>query len=302
MQKRLESLSVVIPNYNHGTYLPGLLDRILADRSVPGEIIIIDDASTDNSVEIVKKYQSNNTSIHLYKNQKNLGPIATFNEGFQLASGEFISACSADDLPFAGFYAECVNLLEKDTQLGMCFGNPCFFKNEKPYDFECISLYKAESALVLKPNEIVSLLKNSRFWLPSHSAIYRKKAMVHAGFYKEELGILCDWFMNIKIAFHFGIGYIPKSFAALRVLDNSFCHKTLRQKDLRKKVALALMKEIENEKNHQFAQAIKESRILSRLHPKMLLDLLFIPKHFPDVFFPILKKIKDYSYQKLLGK
>ena len=51
-------LSVTLPNYNHAQYLEGALDAILNQRYEPMELVIIDDASTDNSVEIIEKYMA----------------------------------------------------------------------------------------------------------------------------------------------------------------------------------------------------------------------------------------------------
>ena len=90
------SIAVIVPVYNVERYLDETLISIKNQISKPNEIIIIDDGSTDNSFEIIKKYSTD--SIHQIIRTKNNGLGQTRNLGLSIAKSEYIYFCDADDL------------------------------------------------------------------------------------------------------------------------------------------------------------------------------------------------------------
>ncbi|MBP5369861.1 MAG: glycosyltransferase [Bacteroidales bacterium] len=88
--------SVLIANYNNGIYLEEALQSVLAQTYTNWEIILVDDASTDNSKEIYKKYSSD-TRIHIYYNDKNYGCGYTKRRCVELAKGEICGFLDPDD-------------------------------------------------------------------------------------------------------------------------------------------------------------------------------------------------------------
>lgn len=91
-------VSVALATYNGAKYLSSQLDSILKQNYKNIEIIIVDDASSDNTLEIIESYQQTNKNITLYKNDKNLGLLRTFEKAINLSSGDFIALCDQDDI------------------------------------------------------------------------------------------------------------------------------------------------------------------------------------------------------------
>ncbi len=91
-----ELVSIVIPNYNKGKYLEDTLNSILSQTYKKLEIIIVDDGSTDNSVEILMKYESCDNRIQVYYNE-HLGKIEALNFGVSKSSGNYIKIWGSDD-------------------------------------------------------------------------------------------------------------------------------------------------------------------------------------------------------------
>jgi len=94
-------LSLVIPAYNEGRTIHMILDRIKAVELVNGiqkELIIVNDCSSDNTVEAVEKYQSENPEmdIRLFSQSKNMGKGAALHKGIELATGEYLLIQDAD--------------------------------------------------------------------------------------------------------------------------------------------------------------------------------------------------------------
>ncbi|MBM3804581.1 MAG: glycosyltransferase family 2 protein [Acidimicrobiia bacterium] len=84
------TLSVIIPNYNHAAFLPRSLGAILAQSVQPLEIIVMDDASTDNSVEVIESFVRRHPHIRLHRNARNLGVVANGNRAVDLAQGDYM--------------------------------------------------------------------------------------------------------------------------------------------------------------------------------------------------------------------
>ena len=96
-------ISVIIPFYNVEDYIEECLDSVIAQKGVRTEIILVDDGSTDGSVEIVKDFIRRYKNISLYHEDEK-GPGAARNLGVKYASGEFIAFADADDILKEGIY------------------------------------------------------------------------------------------------------------------------------------------------------------------------------------------------------
>jgi len=90
-------VSVVIPNYNSGKYLREAILSVL-EQNVDLEVIVIDDASKDKSIDMIRDLMDAHPEIHLLKNDKNLGIASARNQGVLASRGEYVAFLDADDL------------------------------------------------------------------------------------------------------------------------------------------------------------------------------------------------------------
>ncbi len=104
-------ISVVMPNYNYAQHLAAALDSILAQSFPAHEIIVVDDGSTDNSIEIIRSYGK---KVHLIE-QENLHVSAARNAGIKAAAGNWISLLDSDDLWHPRKLELQVNALERNA-------------------------------------------------------------------------------------------------------------------------------------------------------------------------------------------
>jgi glycosyltransferase involved in cell wall biosynthesis/GT2 family glycosyltransferase len=97
---KLPKISVVIPNFNYGHYLKGRLESIISQTKAIFEIILLDDASTDNSLEVLYDWMEHqNVEIRIINSEKNSGSVFTqWKKGIEAASGEYVWIAEADDL------------------------------------------------------------------------------------------------------------------------------------------------------------------------------------------------------------
>lgn len=90
--------SVVLAAYNGAIFIREQLDSIFQQSTSIGELIIVDDHSTDGTSEIIKEYAANYSKITLITNEQNEGVVSSFEKGIKAASGDIIFLCDQDDL------------------------------------------------------------------------------------------------------------------------------------------------------------------------------------------------------------
>lgn len=91
-------VSVIIPNYNHARFLDERIQSVLNQTYQNFEVIILDDKSSDNSVEVIRKYKDNPHISHIVVNDENSGsPFKQWQKGIELAKGEIVWLAESDD-------------------------------------------------------------------------------------------------------------------------------------------------------------------------------------------------------------
>jgi glycosyltransferase involved in cell wall biosynthesis len=112
-------LSIIIPNYNNELTIKDTIDSILNNNYKNFEIIIIDDCSTDKSVEIIRENYENNPKIKLYINNKNYGTFYGRNRGILLSKGYYIANVDGDDTIHPDKFVFEINELENENKDGL---------------------------------------------------------------------------------------------------------------------------------------------------------------------------------------
>lgn len=115
-------VSVIVPNYNYARYLPVRLESILNQTFQDFELILLDDASTDNSVQVLEEYRNHPHVSQLVVNDKNTGsPFLQWMKGILLARGKYVWIAEADDVADSQFLETCVQLAEKEENMSVCY-------------------------------------------------------------------------------------------------------------------------------------------------------------------------------------
>lgn len=129
--KKTPQVSVVIPCYNYGHYLPAAVESVLRQETVDVRVIIVDDSSTDDSLAIAEALAVKDNRIRVFARHVNGGPVATFNEGLAAVEGKYIVRLDADDLLTPGSLLRSVAVAETYPGVGLVYGHPLHFEGNQ---------------------------------------------------------------------------------------------------------------------------------------------------------------------------
>ncbi|PXW35611.1 UNVERIFIED_CONTAM: glycosyl transferase family 2 [Williamsia faeni] len=126
------TVSVVIPCYKYGKYLPGAVKSALDQPGIDVDVLIVDDASPDDSAAVAESLAAADPRVSVLVHETNRGHIATYNDGLRLARGTYVVLLSADDLLPDGALTRAVALLEARPDVAFVYGFPQYFEDTPP--------------------------------------------------------------------------------------------------------------------------------------------------------------------------
>ncbi|MDP4011165.1 MAG: glycosyltransferase family 2 protein [Candidatus Roizmanbacteria bacterium] len=111
-------ISVIVANYNGELFIKDCISSILKEKN-DYELIVVDDYSTDNSVQVIKKLQTNYPNIHLIENSINLGAAKSRNIGAKKSRGEILFFLDCDTTTQKGWYTKIISFFKKYSDAGL---------------------------------------------------------------------------------------------------------------------------------------------------------------------------------------
>jgi glycosyltransferase involved in cell wall biosynthesis len=124
-------VSVLMTSFNREKYISEAIESVLASTFKDFELIVVDDCSTDNTVEIARKYEATDSRVKVYVNEKNLGDYPNRNKAASYASGKYIKYVDSDDIMYSHCLTVMVNAMEQFPEAGL--GLSAIGENEYPY-------------------------------------------------------------------------------------------------------------------------------------------------------------------------
>lgn len=215
------TFSAIIPNYNHGKFVLGAISAAI-EQTVPfDEIIIIDDASTDNSVELIKERIRDVPHAKLVENSQNIGVINSCNRGLEAATGDFLFFMSADDGYSPHIIEWCHGVLQSYPHIAMISGNTRIC-NEVTGTERAFNLPFPQHIGCYGWEDIAALSKKQAFTFNIGANVLRRSSVIAAGEFLEPLKWHCDWFLYLLLAARETFAVVPYEFARIRQADSQY--------------------------------------------------------------------------------
>ena len=216
-----DGISIVIPNRNHARYVARAIDAYAAQTHRPDEIIIIDDASGDDSWRQIEALARQHDVIRPVRSREHKGINRTINQGLALARGAFVVVAASDDLIDPEFLRKCSRLMRAHPGAGFCFSDPSSFRVDGG-KMRHHSFFISDRAKYLGPDDIEGLLRKAAFTFPANSLFFRRTALMEIGGFIPELEWHADWFAAHALGLRHGACYVPENLAFFRVSPGSY--------------------------------------------------------------------------------
>ena len=291
-------LSILMTNFNYSRYLSHALDSILHQDYNKLEIIIVDDASTDNSVEIIKGYIVRGLNIKLFINSVNIGTCKSAQKALTMAQGEYILSLGSDDMIMPNVIRKSMRFIQKHSDVGIFTAIPGIFYGDMANKLFFKPMGTAEYR-IFSNQEIIKTLLKTKYWFPGHSVIIKKKYVIKYGGYKETFQHFTDFILHMRIAINHGLAYMPIPLSCMRINSNSF---SLKKRTLNEKFQLfqIIMDEVRLDK--EFDNKVKKSAVLNHLRGEFLLFLIFRPKYWTYIYPIIFHRLLRFLDNKILSR
>jgi glycosyltransferase involved in cell wall biosynthesis len=207
MTDRRPSVSVVIPCYNYGRILPACVRSVLDQDGVDVRVLIIDDASTDDSARVVRRLAAEDERVEARVHEVNKGHIATYNEGLlEWATGDYSVLISADDLLTPGALQRATAVLEANSNVGFVYGHAAWWEDDKPLPTARVESTGTTVWPGLEWLRIVSRLGHTVISAPE--VVVRTSLQRSIGGYRPELPHTADAEMWMRYAAQADVAYI----------------------------------------------------------------------------------------------
>ncbi len=278
------SISVILPNYNHSKYLKLAINEILKQEKYIHEIIIVDDCSDDDSLNIIKRYEKKFNKITSFKNNHNVGVIRTQNLAIKYSSGKFLYFAAADDFVLPNFFQKAVKQFLQYPQCGMVCGDAVLIDKKNNFlDIRPRMSPSIKRKYFDSKNAKIFYQKIDNFILTGSSLI-KRDLVVSFNNMDEKLFSFADGFMTREISMTNGFVYMPELVSVWRFYDTSFS-KSLALDPLRySKLNKIYLNKIKKNKNF-------DARYLTIHANRLIFQRELIDYDFNDAKINIFKKI-----------
>jgi glycosyltransferase involved in cell wall biosynthesis len=115
-------LSIIVPSFNQGRFISRTLDSILGQDYRPLEVIVVDGASTDDTLEILRQYAARHPELR-WLSERDSGPADAVNKGLALARGDVAAIQSSDDIYHPGAFSAVMSVFSDNTDCGFVIGH-----------------------------------------------------------------------------------------------------------------------------------------------------------------------------------
>ncbi len=195
----MASIDVVIPSYQYGRYLGECIRSVLTQGIDDLRILVIDNASTDDSVAIARQFAAEDPRIEVRAREKNLGPHASFNEGVDWAESDYFTLLCADDYLTPGSLTRSIGILEKYPSTSFAFGGYIILESEGGPDRGLDDDTGEPSWRIHEGHEFIS--KCCDRMVLTVSPVMRTSILKRAGHFRPELYYYDDLEMLLRLAY-----------------------------------------------------------------------------------------------------
>ncbi|MFC1898796.1 glycosyltransferase [Chloroflexota bacterium] len=207
---RRPKISICIPNYNYSSFIGEAIQSVLDQDLTDFEIVVVDDASTDNSASVVASFSDER--IKYFQNDNNIGRVKNINKSLLLGSGEYITLLPSDDILLPASLKKRAAVLDSNPRVGFVYSLSSSVKIDGSVVPE--RRLSKESYISSGEDEFTKLIFGN--YIPVLTTMVRKECYETLGVFSEAVTGCADWEMWLRICLN---GYYTAFVAEVLTCD-----------------------------------------------------------------------------------
>lgn len=212
MNDKKPVVSIITPSFNQGQYIEETLLSVQNQTYPSIEHIVIDGGSTDNTVEILKKYQD----TIIWTSEPDNGQTHAINKGMKKSHGEILAYLNSDDLYLPETIDRVVNFFSENSEIDLVYGDIIHIGKESDY-----------RETVRTGNIDMEKYLTGLVYLPQPAVFFRREIWEKIGDFDERLNLAMDLEYWIRVFFHGKTAYLPVVLAKARIYPEAKSSKHL---------------------------------------------------------------------------
>jgi glycosyltransferase involved in cell wall biosynthesis len=209
----------MVPCYGYGRFLRQSVESVLAQKGVDVRVLIIDDASPDNTAEVAASLAAEDPRVSVRRHAVNAGHIDTYNEGLRWATAEYTFLLSADDMLTPGALARATGLMDAHPEVGLAYGPMIQARDPAFHQYVPPARYRTQ--VVPSRKWIAAVCATWENPVPSPTAVVRTCVQQRLGGYRHSLPHSGDMEMWIRFGMDGPVGIVHAMQAYYRVHENN---------------------------------------------------------------------------------
>lgn len=200
-------VDVIVPCYNYARYLGECVNSVLTQDGVVVRVLILDDASQDNSEEVGRALAAAEPRVEYRRHAVNHGHIATYNEALDWIAGDYTVLVSADDLLIPGALKRACDFLNAHPEIGFGYGKVIRWRDNEPRPTHN-PVTTAFQTRIIPGHEWIEIICKGNPPTTSPEVIVRTKFQKQLGKYRPELPHWADVELLMRFAAHAPVGHL----------------------------------------------------------------------------------------------
>jgi glycosyltransferase involved in cell wall biosynthesis len=211
------TISVVVPNWNDSRYIETCLESIFQQTIPPDEIIVVDDCSTDNSVELINGLIKDKPYARLIRNVENLGVNGAINVGLRDVQSEFVLFLASNDYVKPGIFLKAKKSLIQNRDVGL-WSAMIWLVDEFGHS---LGMHRSPVVSIndrrFPPSECLKLAMKHGNWFTGPTMIFNTNKLRLMGGFDPTLRGLSDLIVALRLACKYGAVFSPAPYGVTRV-------------------------------------------------------------------------------------
>lgn len=222
-------ISIITASYNYANYITDVITSVINQTYSDWELIIVDDGSSDNSVDIIKSFCDNDARIKLYQHEgsTNKGLKESILLGLEKASGDWIAFLESDDFFKPENLAKKVEIIEKNPSVTLVFNKVEFIgdkKRSKKTEKDLSPTQVELSKMTFPRNMFYDFCKKNM--ILTFSAVIVKKEKLKAVDFNTNIDALLDWWLWIHLSYKNEFYYLDEELTQWNIHPDSYISKS----------------------------------------------------------------------------